>query len=245
MTPHTKGKPDMAVATTATLGDLVAEDPRRSRVLEQLGLDYCCNGQRPLEEAAREAGLDIADVRTRLDMPGEPPAVVARDLEMAALAHDIVDTHHAYTWEEMPRLQALVDKVAGVHGDRHPELVEVKETYGRVVAELEPHMTREERVIFPAISRLEKTQAPVRLSSGDFSDSLRELIAEHDVVGDLLGRIRALTNGYTPPEDGCGSYQAMLTGLAHLERDLHEHVHKENNLLFPRVLEMHEGLRGE
>lgn len=235
----------MAVATTATLGDLVAEDPRRSRVLEQLGLDYCCSGQRPLEEAAREAGLDIADVSTRLDLPGEPPVVVARDLEMAALAHDIVDTHHAYTWEEMPRLQALVDKVAGVHGDRHPELAGVKETYARVVAELEPHMTREERVIFPAISRLEKTQAPVRLPSGDFSDALRELIAEHDVVGDLLGRIRALTSDYTPPEDGCGSYHAMLTGLAHLERDLHEHVHKENNVLFPRVLRMHERLRGD
>lgn len=234
----------MAVATTATLGDLVAEDPRRSRVLEQLGLDYCCNGHRPLEEAARTAGLDVSDVSTRLDLPGEPPTVVARDLEMAALAHDIVDTHHAYTWEEMPRLQSLVDKVAGVHGDHHPELADVKEAYGRVVAELEPHMTREERVIFPAISRLEKTQAPVRLSSGDFSDALRQLIAEHDVVGDLLKQIRALTNDYTPPEDGCGSYHAMLTGLAHLESDVHEHVHKENNVLFPRVLQMHEQLSG-
>lgn len=236
----------MAVATTATLGDLVAEDPRRSRVLEQLGLDYCCNGQRPLEEAASAAGLDLTDVTARLDLPGEPPAVVARDLEVAALAHDIVDTHHAYTWEEMPRLQALVDKVAGVHGERHPELAVVRGLYGRIVAELEPHMTREERVIFPAISRLEKTQAPVRLSSGDdLSDALRRLIAEHDVVGDLLGRIRELTDGYAAPEDGCGSYHAMLTGLAHLEHDLHEHVHKENNLLFPRVLQMLEGLRGE
>lgn len=234
----------MAVATTATLGDLVAEDPRRSRVLEQLGLDYCCNGQRPLEEAARTAGLDLADVSARLDLPGEPPAVVAGDLEMAALAHDIVDTHHAYTWEEMPRLQALVDKVAGVHGERHPELAVVKELYGRVVAELEPHMTREERVIFPAISRLEKTQAPVRLASGDFSDALRELIAEHDVVGDLLTQIHELTGGHTPPQDACNSYRAMLTGLAELEHDVHEHVHKENNLLFPRVLEMHERLRG-
>ncbi|WEV77512.1 iron-sulfur cluster repair di-iron protein [Janibacter cremeus] len=234
----------MAVATTATLGDLVAEDPRRSRVLEQLGLDYCCNGQRPLEEAARTAGLDLADISARLDLPGEPPAVVAGDLEMAALAHDIVDTHHAYTWEEMPRLQALVDKVAGVHRERHPELAVVKELYGRVVAELEPHMTREERVIFPAISRLEKTQAPVRLSSGDFSDALRELIAEHDVVGDLLSRIHELTDGHTPPQDACNSYRAMLTGLAELEHDVHEHVHKENNLLFPRVLEMHERLRG-
>ena len=235
----------MAVATTATLADLVTEDPRRSRVLEQLGLDYCCNGHRPLEEAATAAGLDLADVSSRLDLPGEPPPTVARDLELGALAHDIVDTHHAYTWEEMPRLQALVDKVAGVHGDRHPELASVKAAYEQVVAELEPHMTREERVIFPAISRLEKTQAPVQLTSGDVGDALRQLIAEHDVVGDLLKQIRELTSDHTPPADACGSYRAMLTGLAEFEHDIHEHVHKENNVLFPRVLELHERLRGE
>ncbi len=234
----------MAVATTAILGDLVAEDPRRSRVLEQLGIDYCCHGQRSLEEAAQAAGLDLEEVSARLDLPGEAPAVTdPRSLELAALAHDIVDTHHAYTWEEMPRLQALVDKVAGVHGERHPELVEVARVYGRVVAELEPHMTREERVIFPAITRLEKTQAPVMLTSGDFAEALRELIAEHDVVGELLARINQLTDGYAAPEDACGSYRSMLTGLSHLERDVHEHVHKENNILFPRVLELHERLR--
>src|SRR5699024_1161466 len=150
----------------------------------------------------------------------------------------------AWTWEEMPRLEALVDKVARVHGDRHPELAEVKTTYEQVVAELEPHMTREERVIFPAISRMEKTQAPVRLSSGDLGDALRQLIAEHDVVGELLARIRRLTGDHTPPQDACGSYRAMLTGLAELEHDVHQHVHKENNLLFPRVLQLHDQLLG-
>lgn len=235
----------MPVATTATLAELVTEDPRRSRVLEQLGLDYCCNGHRPLEEAASAAGLDPTEVSARLDLPGEPPAVVVRDLEMSALAHDIVDTHHAYAWEEMPRLTALVDKVAGVHGERHPELVEVKAAFEEVTAELDPHMTREERVIFPAITRLERTQAPVRLASGTLADALQELIDEHDVVGDLLKRIRELTGDHMPPADACGSYHAMLAGLAQFERDIHEHVHRENNVLFPQVLRLDERLRGE
>jgi regulator of cell morphogenesis and NO signaling len=230
----------MAVMTTTTLGDLVTEDPRRSRVLEQLGLDYCCNGDRPLDEAAREAGLDPADVSARLDLPGEPPVMVAKDLALSALAHDIVDTHHAYLWEEMPRLTALVDKVVGVHGGRHPELARVQETYARVVTEIEPHLTREERVVFPAISRLEKTQAPVTVASGDLGELVQQLVDEHDVVGDLLAELRDLTGGFTPPPDGCNSYRAMLDGLEELEQDLHAHVHKENNILFPRVRTLHD-----
>lgn len=230
----------MAVMTTTTLGDLVTEDPRRSRVLEQLGLDYCCNGDRPLDEAARAAGLDPADVSVRLDLPGEPPVMVAKDLALSALAHDIVDTHHAYLWEEMPRLTALVDKVVGVHGERHPELARVQETYTRVVTEIEPHLTREERVVFPAISRLEKTRAPVTVASGDLGELVQQLVDEHDVVGDLLAELRDLTGGFTPPPDGCNSYRAMLAGLEELEQDLHAHVHKENNILFPRVRALHD-----
>ncbi|MBA4083974.1 MAG: iron-sulfur cluster repair di-iron protein [Kytococcus sp.] len=230
----------MAVMTTTTLGDLVTEDPRRSRVLEQLGLDYCCNGDRPLDEAAREAGLDPADVGARLDLPGEPPVMVAKDLALSALAHDIVDTHHAYLWEEMPRLTALVDKVVGVHGERHPELGRVQETYTRVVTEIDSHLTREERVVFPAISRLEKTRAPVTVASGDLGELVQRLVDEHDVVGDLLAELRDLTGGFTPPPDGCNSYRAMLAGLEELEQDLHAHVHKENNILFPRVRALHD-----
>lgn len=104
----------MAVTTTATLGDLVTEDPRRARVLERYEIDYCCNGQRSLAVAVTEAGLDVDEVSTALDLPDAPPVAPLRQLELAALAHDIVDTHHAYLWEEMPRLQALVDKVARV-----------------------------------------------------------------------------------------------------------------------------------
>lgn len=141
----------MPIDVAGTLGDLVTEDSRRMRVLEQLGLDYCCNGHRTLAEASTSAGLDPAVVAESLVF-AEPPAVAERGpRENTDLAHEIVDTHHAYMWEEMPRLKALVDKVEGVHGTAHPEPAQVKAAFDEALGALEPHMTKEERQIFPAI----------------------------------------------------------------------------------------------
>lgn len=226
----------MSVDVSTTLGDLVTADPRRSRVFEDYGLDFCCNGGRSLADAAAEAGLDLAEVSAALDLPDAPPPPQWQHLENAALAHEIVDTHHAYLWDEMPHLLGLVEKVHQVHGDSHPELAQVREAYTSAIAEIEPHLTREERVVFPAISRLERTQAPVQLRDGTLAGLLADLVAEHDVVGDLFKRIRSLTDGYAMPEDGCATYRLMLTGLQEMERDLHEHIHKENNVLFPATL---------
>lgn len=232
------------ISSSTTLGDLVAQDPRRARVLERLELDYCCNGQRSLAEAASAAGLDVDQVAADLDLPDAPPVTTPQPGDNAALAHDIVDTHHAYLWEEMPRLAALVDKVAQVHGATHPELARVKEAYHEAVADLEPHLTKEERVLFPAISKLEKAQAPVDFPFGRLANPIGVMLGEHDVVGDLFKEIRRLTDGYTEPEGACASYRAMLTGLAEMERDLHEHIHKENNILFPNVIAMEERITG-
>ena len=227
----------MTVDVNMPLGDLVTADPRRSRILEGFGLDYCCNGHRSLSEATSVAGLDLAEVASALDLPGDAPKeATGEGRANSALAHDIVDSHHAYMWEEMPRLQALVDKVHGVHGDQHSELAEVQSTYAQAIAALDPHMTTEERVVFPAISRMEKNQAPVPNSS--FAAPIQQLRDEHEVVGNLFKRIRTLTDHYAVPEGACGSYQAMLAGLEEMELDLHEHIHKENNVLFPRVLQL-------
>lgn len=226
----------MSVDVNASLGDLAIADPRRTRVFADLGLDYCCNGHVSLAQAVSEANLNLEKVRADLDIPGVAPTESAADRAQSALAHDIVDTHHAYMWEEMPRLQELVDLVAKVHGDAHPELAEVKTTYTEAVAALDPHMTMEERVVFPAISRMEKTQAPA--AAGSFAEPIQQLRDEHEVVGQLFAKLRELTGGYAVPADACTSYTLMLTGLEHMERDLHEHIHKENNILFPRVLEL-------
>jgi regulator of cell morphogenesis and NO signaling len=132
-----------------------------------------------------------------------------------------------------------VDKVVTVHGDRHPELAQVQTAFAQVVADLDPHMAREERIVFPAISRMEKTQLP---AAGSISESIATLRAEHDVVGALFKQIRATTDGYAVPDDACNSYRAMLVGLEEMELDLHEHIHKENNILFPRVEELERSL---
>lgn len=234
----------MSVDVSTTLGDLVTADPRRSRVLEKYGIDYCCNGRRSLVEASDAAGLNVDEIAAALDIPDPPPVQQWGYLENAALAHDIVDTHHAYLWEEMPRLLALVEKVDGVHGERHPELAVVHRTYRQALEEIEPHLSKEERVVFPAISRLEASQAPVQFRFGSLADTVSELLEEHDVVGELFKEIRALTDGYAVPTDACNSYRAMLTGLQEMELDLHEHIHKENSILFPQVIALEQRLAG-
>ncbi|TAM90116.1 MAG: iron-sulfur cluster repair di-iron protein [Jatrophihabitans sp.] len=230
----------MLIDTQTSLADLVVADPRRGDVLEHFGLDYCCHGHRSLADAARAAGLDPDEVGHALELPvpDGPPAPSGTGGNTAggnaALAHEIVDTHHAYLWREMPRLQALVEKVHVVHGERHPELAEVAATFAQVLASLDPHLSREERQVFPAITRLERSGRP----DGELAGQIDTLRAEHGAVGILLTRLRTLTGGYAVPPDACASYRMMLAGLQEMEADLHQHIHKENNILFPQVLDL-------
>lgn len=244
----TASRESTALTPTATLGDLVVADGRRAAILDRAGIDHCCNGHRTVAEAARDAELDVEDLLRSLDLPGDPassadpapaaggPSGDSAARKLSSFAHDIVDTHHAYLWEEMPRLQALVDKVHGVHGDRHPELAEVRATYAAMVADLDPHLATEERRVFPMIRRLETGNTG---RAAELADELRAGLAalrvEHDHVGGLLRQMRSLTAGYAVPADSCGSYRAMLAGLEAMEKDIHEHIHKENNILFVRV----------
>ena len=232
----------MSIEASTTLADLVIQDSRRARVLERFDLDYCCHGHRSLSDAVAEADLDLDEVSEALDLPTVNAQQPITSQEQAALAHDIVDTHHAYMWAEMPRLQALVEKVHRVHGDRHLELARVHELFAAAVVELDPHMTKEERTVFPAISRMEKTGSPG--VPGALAEQIDLLVQEHTVVGDHFKEINTVTGGYAAPEDACGSYTAMLDGLKEMELDLHEHIHKENNILFPGALELERTVTG-
>ncbi len=227
------------IDTEATLADLVNADIRRARVLEQFGLDYCCNGDRRLTDAAALAGVDLVDVARALDLAPDdtkPEGHGPAPSDLATLAHGIVDDHHAYLWEEMPRLHALAEKVANVHGERHPELSRVRDLYLDAERGLEPHLTREERIVFPAISRLERGGQGAMTSQGRLDELVVTLTDEHDVIGDIFKELREITGGYQVPADGCQSYRALYDGLAEMERDLHLHIHKENNVLFPATL---------
>lgn len=223
---------------STTLGDLVTARPGLARELERLSLDYCCGGDRTLADACSQQGLDVDETAAALGAAGPPAAEPWASFGPVELVDHLEATHHAYLHDELPRLVALATKVAIVHGGRHPELAEVDRLVLELRADLEPHLIKEERVLFPMIRDLAtavtSTPGPAFPGRGVLQP-IAVMLREHDRVGELLAELRAVTSGYVVPDDGCASYQALYAGLAALEADTHLHVHKENNLLFPAV----------
>ena len=213
-----------------TLGELVAERPARARVLERLGLDYCCHGNRTLADAATAKQLDPAAVADELLAVVDPTDADVDALDPEALIDHILGTHHAYLHEELPLLVSLAHKVRDVHGVRHPELERVAELVTEVRDDLDPHLAEEERVLFPAIRDWYGGER--RFGFASVTDPVRVMLAEHDRAGELLAELRVITAGYAAPDDGCASYRSLYERLAHLERDTHRHIHLENNVLF-------------
>lgn len=223
-----------------SVGEWVAQRPSTSRVFESLQIDYCCGGSVPLSQACAARQLDPQVVLERLRETARDPVMDAErwaEAPLAALCDHIEQTHHAYLRTELPRLQALVTRTLQAHGTSHPELLEVRNAFADLVAELTPHMHKEEQVLFPAIRQLELDGDPVRFPFGSVANPIRMMEHEHDLAGLALGRIRRATGDYLVPEDACPTYRAMLDALQQLERDMHQHVHKENNILFPRARE--------
>lgn len=235
-TPERTDTGSGTVSLERLVGDLVTEDPGRTRVLDRYRIDYCCGGGRTLAEACSQAGVDGAVVLADLERLVGGPAADWAAMSLTDLCRHIVDTHHAYLWEEMPRLAALAEKVHRVHGERHPELERLQEVYQELQRDLEPHLLREERVLFPAIEALEAVEPEQPVMT--LVMPIRVMMAEHDSAGELLVQLRDATGGYLTPADGCGSYTALMSGLEQLEQDTHLHIHKENNVLFPAVLRL-------
>jgi len=226
------------LAPHTTLGDIVTSQPEAARVLERFGLDYCCGGTATLDAACADRGVDQAGVQAALGELGEPaPADWAR-MSPATLVDHLEATHHTYLHVELERLHRLADKVEAVHGDRHPELADIRSTFARLRADLEPHLMKEERVLFPMIRELAAATEMPDFHCGTLRNPISVMLGEHDRAGELLAQLRSLTSDYTPPADGCASYGALFDGLKRLEADTHLHVHKENNLLFPAVMAM-------
>jgi regulator of cell morphogenesis and NO signaling len=226
--------PARGIGPSMTLGEIVTQRPSLAAELERRGLDYCCHGGRTLMEAARAAGLDAQTVADELSAAhADEPAAAWAALEPAELVDHIEAVHHEYLWEQLPRISALVDKIVGVHGDRHPELAEVQRLYTDLRADLEPHLGREEQELFPMIRRLAAATDGSQSDTRALTAQIDALADEHETVGELLDELNRVTSGYVTPEDGCASYAACYRALADLEADTHLHVHKENNLLFP------------
>lgn len=226
-----------------TVGRIVAELPQLSRVFEELQIDYCCGGNRRLESVCRERRIDVGHLMERLVEAQTTKSPDSSDRNwvsapLADLCEHIQSTHHEFLRQELPRLAAIIAKVVRAHGAYHPELAEVQAAFAELQAELEPHMRKEECVLFPAICYLEANRHPMPLPFGSLANPIRAMVSEHEHAGDALARLRRLTADYAAPPGACNTYRVMLEGLAALERDMHQHVHKENNILFPRAVQL-------
>ena len=226
-----------------TVGEIVTRRPALSRIFENVGIDYCCGGKKCLEEACKEKHLDPQEVLIQLieaEAAGETeaPEIDAAGMTLTELADHIEQTHHAYLRSELPRLDALTQKVFSVHGQKEPRLRELRSAFVALAQELSSHMMKEERILFPMVRTLEASGTAPTFHCGSLANPIRQMEHEHDQAGSWLVRHRELTDGFQSPTWACNTYRAMLDALAHLERDLHQHIHEENNVLFPRALEM-------
>ena len=233
------------IETAKTVREIALEQPTSIRIFERLGIDYCCGGRKPLTEACYERNLEIADVVAALDSAAQSPAPAGTDWQQASLRQlidHIVATHHAYVMAELPRLATLADKVVNRHGDTQAHLPVLKNLVAQLSEELTHHLGKEEHILFPYVVKLEAAQAsgsePPAGCFGSVTHPIAMMMHEHDDAGDVFAEIRKLTDNFTPPVGACPTYLAFYTGLKEFEQDLHQHIHLENNILFPRAIEL-------
>lgn len=215
-----------------TVGELVAERPGRSRVFQAFKIDFCCQGGRTLREVCERKGVAPDTVVEQLEAELSEKAAAAQnpaELPLRELVDYIVETHHGFLRRELPRLHAMSERVAHVHGGHTPSLVEIFGVFTGLAAELAEHIMKEEQVLFPAIVALSQSEpAPPTLDG-----PIACMIHEHEDAGAALARLRELSGGFQPPADACNTYRALFAGLHDLEEDLHRHIHLENSVLFP------------
>jgi regulator of cell morphogenesis and NO signaling len=226
---------------TKTLAQIVKENYQTASVFEKYNLDFCCKGKRSLKQACDENNLPTELIVEEVDnlLNHEPQQQIDFDkLSLSELIDYIVSTHHAYTKRELPQILAYLQKVSSKHGDRNPELYLIFESFSELKDEMELHMKKEELILFPKIKELEiglKQSAPIM----NIQAPITVMEDEHDHAGRCLAQIRQLSNNYNPPSDACTTYRLSFAALQAFEKDLHQHVHLENNILFPKAIEMY------
>ena len=233
----------MIAIAEKTVRDLVLESPAAARVFESLGIDYCCGGQQTLAQACQAAAVPVAEVEASLSAaPAAQDATDWRTAPLAGLIAHIRNTHHRYVRSEIARLTPLFEKVVSVHGKNHPELLAMRGSFIPLAQELTTHLMKEEAILFPYIVRLEEAaveKAPVVPPPfGTVRNPVAMMVHEHDDAGEALRALRHASQGYAPPPDACLSFQTLYQALAAFEADLHQHIHLENNILFPRAIQL-------
>jgi len=235
----------MQINASKTVRELTLEIPGATRVFEKAGIDYCCGGGKPLQEACATAGVSTDEVVRSLEQAGESssPAADATQWQtqpLSELVSHIVSRHHVFTKDELTRLDALLSKVCSVHGQNHPELFRIQSLFQNLNRDLIPHMQKEEMVLFPYIEQMEEAASKGRPSPvpffGTVQNPIRMMMMEHETAGEILKQIRQISGAFSVPKDGCISYETLYKALDVLEQDLHQHIHLENNILFPRAV---------
>lgn len=229
----------------STLRAIALERPATIRVFESLQLDYCCGGNRPLSEACAQKGVDVENVLAQLTEAWNSAPFATHDLSHATpteLIRHIVSTHHPYVRSEVPRLMQLAQRCAVKHGPAHPEYVQIANQLSQLTNDLLFHLDKEERILFPYIEALETSRnqggkAP-HACFASVESPIAAMVLDHESAGATLNAMRNATNGFTPPEGACPTLVGFLHSLDAFEADLHQHVHLENNLLFPRATEL-------
>ena len=231
--------------TTQTVREIALEQPSSIRVFERFGIDYCCGGRKPLAEACTAGNLEVDTVIAALEA-----AAKTTDSEvdnwagrsLGSLSEHIVTKHHAYVKRELPRLAILAEKVVNRHGATKAELPVIAANLAQLNKELTRHLAKEEAVLFPYIVDLElaiaNDAAKPRSCFGTVANPIAMMTQEHDAAGTLLAEIRRLSRDFTTPEDACPTFHAFYDGLKEFEQDLHQHIHLESNILFPRAIEL-------
>ncbi len=228
-----------------TIKDIVISDFRAAAVFERHGIDFCCGGGISLEQACAEKGIDRKTLESELQQVLADPdlgQVRFERWEPDALVEHILTTHHRYVRSALPVIMAHTEKVAHVHGSRHKEVIDIAMIFRDVAAEMSAHMMKEEQILFPVIRTLSRAARegapPPQTQFGSIANPIRMMEAEHSSAGGAMETIRSLSGGYTPPDDACTTYRISFQELRQFEQDLHMHVHLENNILFPRALQL-------
>lgn len=232
-----------------TLGQITAKDLNKARIFKKYGLDFCCGGKKTVKEACAEKGLDVTKIEYELQQVEKTPGfrpLPYNEWSLDFLADYIVNTHHSYVRKTLPDIKAYAEKVKKVHGKTHPELLSIYRLVEDVNVELSAHMIKEEVVLFPYIKELvaaKKETKPVHAEQFDkIQNPINRMEMEHEMVGNNLAEIRKLSKNYEIPEDACATYSLLYRMLDEFEEDLHLHVHLENNILFPKALEIEKQL---
>jgi regulator of cell morphogenesis and NO signaling len=232
------------IPVTETVGEIAAKDMRKAEVFRKYGIDFCCGGKKTLEQVCAEKGLDQAIVEAALQDSSEQLSFVNDYNRWAPdfLADYIYNQHHLYYYNELPSLKLLITKVTQHHGDKHPELKDLYSLFAQLVQELDSHFAKEEKIVFPFIKALALAKKSGNFEELNSQPSLTAPVhmmeVEHETAGDILAAMVKLSNHYNPPADACNSYKLLYKKLKDLDEDLHQHIHLENNILFPRALRL-------